>query len=717
MATITLNVTTTQDQNDGSSFQGLSLRDASLIANNNPSNEYIINLPAGTYDLTIKNVLIPPISDAENNTVDQATLFRSRLSTGDLDITGNVTIIGVDPATTIINAGTLTQPLPVVVDPNDPFPENPPTPTPTIGDRVFDVISSTRSGKSTNGNLVIQNVTIKNGTITEDNVDAVFTGGTINGGAINIDSGTTATFINSVIADSKTTLQGGGINNQGTLTLNKTIVSGHNSGDNAGGIYNTGTLTIRNSAIINNLADAAAPDVIEGGGGGVLNEAGATLIMVNTTVSGNKSASGTNQDGPGDVGGGILSRGITRIINSTIVNNSAQVGSGIYSETTTANTILYNTIVGNNTGSPDLDGFFDNRSAYNLVTNANGSILDANNGNIVGGATTGRVELFIGPLQNNGGTTPNHALLPGSPAIDAGDNSMVNYPLFFPDTPALDQRGSERISNGKIDIGAYEVFVAGTTTTTTTPTNTTNTAVTGVNPTTNTTTTPTNTTNTAVTGVNPTTNTTTTPTTPTDTAVTGVNPTTNTTTTPTNTTNTAVTGANTTTNTTVNITDASVVLHDTSEHNTDSLLNAPIYRFQNRNVPGTYLYTGTQEAQNIRTKFSNFKEEGFAFHVAEAPADNLIAMYRFQNSAKPGTYLYAGEQERQSILSNNRNFIDEGVAFYVYGADANKGQDIYRFQSLTNPGTYLFAGETEKNNIIANFSSNFTLEGVAFEVG
>ncbi|BAQ61272.1 alkaline phosphatase [Geminocystis sp. NIES-3708] len=99
-----------------------------------------------------------------------------------------------------------------------------------------------------------------------------------------------------------------------------------------------------------------------------------------------------------------------------------------------------------------------------------------------------------------------------------------------------------------------------------------------------------------------------------------------------------------------------------------------------------------------------------------APGDQLIPIYRFQNTDVVGTYLYTGEQERQSIKQNNPNFQEEGIAFYVYGADANKANDIYRFQNLDQPGTYLFVGEAEKNNILANFS-NFRLEGVAFEVG
>ena len=59
---------------------------------------------------------------------------------------------------------------------------------------------------------------------------------------------------------------------------------------------------------------------------------------------------------------------------------------------------------------------------------------------------------MLGPLQDNGGPTLTHALLPGSPAIDAGN------PNFTP-PPAFDQRGSPfvRVFNGRIDIGSFEV--------------------------------------------------------------------------------------------------------------------------------------------------------------------------------------------------------------------------------------------------------------------
>ncbi|WP_324282419.1 choice-of-anchor Q domain-containing protein [Cyanobacterium aponinum UTEX 3221] len=722
--TILLNVTTTEDQNDGSSFQGLSLRDAILIANADPDNHYTINLPAGTYNLTIKNVLLP----TTDTSADAATLFQSRLATGDLDIIGNITIIGEDPENTIIDAESLTQPLPPD-DSTNPFPDDPPVITPTIGDRVFDVLSGTNSGKTladgtpANGNLVLQNVTIQNGIITDENIDAT----TVNGGALNVDAEATATIINSIIADSSTTLQGGGINNSGTLTLEKTIVSGHNSGDNAGGIYNTGIMTIRDSAIINNLADAAAPDIIEGGGGGILNEAGATLIMVNTTVSGNRSASDDGNDppgGPGDGGGGILSRGTTRIINSTIVNNAAQVGSGIYSETTTANTILYNTIVGNNNGSPDLDGFFDSRSGFNLVSNANGSILDAKNGNIVGGDTTQRIDLKIGPLQDNGGPTPTHALLPGSLAINAGDTEQVNILFYFPDDPPLDQRGSERISGGRIDIGSYEVFVEATGNQQTVDNSSTpDTTTTGVNSTNTGTENPETNPDTTTTGVNNTNTGTENPDTNPDTTTTGVNNTNTGTENPETNPDTTTTGVNESTGTETNSETTTNIPDNTNpevvgSETTDSLLNDPFYRFQNSDRAGTYLYVGAEERTDILNNYSPpFIEEGFAFNVSYQQQDGLIRFNRFQSMETPGTYLFASEEESVSIRQNHSNtFDEEGIAFYAYGADAGIGQDVFRYQSKVNPGTYLFVLEAEKNTIDSQHASDFTYEGVAFEV-
>lgn len=147
----------------------------------------------------------------------------------------------------------------------------------------------------------------------------------------------------------------------------------------------------------------------------------------------------------------------------------------------------------------------------------------------------------------------------------------------------------------------------------------------------------------------------------------------------------------------------------------ESLLNDPLFRFQNSDRPGTYIYAGVAESQSIRQNFPQFVEEGFAFKVSEKADNQLMRFNRFQNMAVPGSYLYAGEAESQSIRQNFPNFKEEGIAFYALDANANLGVDIYRFQNTALPGTYIFVAEEEKNNILANFPQ-FTLEGVAFEV-
>jgi hypothetical protein len=148
----------------------------------------------------------------------------------------------------------------------------------------------------------------------------------------------------------------------------------------------------------------------------------------------------------------------------------------------------------------------------------------------------------------------------------------------------------------------------------------------------------------------------------------------------------------------------------------DDLLETNIFRFQNTDVPGTYIYVGEGEAQNIRDNFTNFEEEGLAFQVAVEPGDDLIPLYRFQSQTTPGTYIFVGEEERTGIKENfSEQFEEEGLAFYVYGVDADKGTPFSRFQNTGLPGTYLFAGPEEAENIEANFP-DFQNEGIAFEV-
>jgi hypothetical protein len=53
----------------------------------------------------------------------------------------------------------------------------------------------------------------------------------------------------------------------------------------------------------------------------------------------------------------------------------------------------------------------------------------------------------LGPLAANGGTTETLALLPGSPAIDAGSDMAC---------PSVDQRGVSHPQGPHCDIGAFE---------------------------------------------------------------------------------------------------------------------------------------------------------------------------------------------------------------------------------------------------------------------
>lgn len=144
-------------------------------------------------------------------------------------------------------------------------------------------------------------------------------------------------------------------------------------------------------------------------------------------------------------------------------------------------------------------------------------------------------------------------------------------------------------------------------------------------------------------------------------------------------------------------------------------LNSPLYRFQNLDRLGTYLFVDEVERQNVVNNFPQFKEEGYAFNLSKTPDDDLIVFNRFRNTAVSGTYLYAGEAESQNIRQNFPQFELEGVAFYAYDKDANRGVDIYRMQNSQQPGTYIFVGENEKNTILQDFP-HFQLEGVAFEV-
>jgi len=200
---------------------------------------------------------------------------------------------------------------------------------------------------------------------------------------------------------------GGGIDNENndTLTITNCTVSGNTAGL-GGGMFNGGPLTIGSITVSGNSA---------ANGGGIYNSGGGTATITDSTFSGNTASSG----------GGIFNIGTFTITNSTLSNNSASLGGGVFNNETLQ---IGETILDMGTSGANISNFGTVTSlGYNLSSDNGGGVLTGPGDQI-------NTNPMLGPLQNNGGPTFTHALLPGSPAINTGD------PIFTP-PPSFDQRG------------------------------------------------------------------------------------------------------------------------------------------------------------------------------------------------------------------------------------------------------------------------------------
>src|SRR5262249_21693161 len=155
------------------------------------------------------------------------------------------------------------------------------------------------------------------------------------------------------------------------------------------------------------------------------------LTVVNSTISSNSVPATITYGG----GGGIaVVNSLLTVRHSTITGNSAHSVGGIASNTTV---VLDHTIVAGNTSRDFSEPAFS--ASFSQIS------IGAD---------------FLGPLQDNGGPTFTHALLPGSPAIDAGDPNAVagvgTVPQYdqrgFPYTRVIDGDGD---GGSRIDIGAF----------------------------------------------------------------------------------------------------------------------------------------------------------------------------------------------------------------------------------------------------------------------
>jgi parallel beta-helix repeat protein len=261
--------------------------------------------------------------------------------------------------------------------------------------------------------------------------DLVLTDGQADfGGAIRVQTNSSLTLERVIVQDSSAINQGGGVWNQGNLTISDSRVVNNTSVGEAGGIYSDNWLSVIRSSIETNQSGDE--------GGGILIAAGEATLH-NTTVSGNQA---------GTRGGGLYNRGTTILTHVTIASNSgiSAQGGGIYGESGTVT--LDRSIVADNFAviRNDVAGSGIISGGYNLIEDT---------GEISGWETTDilNVDPGLSALNDYGGFAHTHAISSESAAIDNAVNS----------TAVLDARGVSRFQDGDrdttfvADIGSFEM--------------------------------------------------------------------------------------------------------------------------------------------------------------------------------------------------------------------------------------------------------------------
>jgi predicted outer membrane repeat protein len=269
---------------------------------------------------------------------------------------------------------------------------------------------------------------ISDGTTFDGNIAQVSGGAIFNGldGVLNLE--------NSSVRNNETIDgSGGGISNFGGMTISSSTLDG-NTSNAGGGIFNTGALTVTNSTVSNNVATGvyATPVFLSY----ALGDSDPDTILINTTVSGNQ----------GELYGGVYIRGRGAIVYSTIVDNSCnRTGCGINFALDLGIVQIKNSIVANNVPG-DCDFGASPPSSTSLGEN-----LDSDGACPFFAITS---HPLLGPLADNGGPTMTHALLSGSPAI----NAVTDCTDVSSNPVTVDQRWETRPSplGGQCDIGAYE---------------------------------------------------------------------------------------------------------------------------------------------------------------------------------------------------------------------------------------------------------------------
>jgi len=267
------------------------------------------------------------------------------------------------------------------------------------------------------------------------NADVILSGLTLThgsgrfGGAVAVFEGN-LTLRNAVVSDSSALFSGGNLYvESGSLTVQETTISGGAADDGGGIAAEQGLLAIDRSTLTANQADR----------GGAIYAAGAITQIASSAISGNSAASSG-----GGVFGELLSTFEVRY--TTVSGNTAGLAGGSFHLQSQSTLILDHAIVANGTPQDLVQAGSKISSVWSLIEAPAGAINGLIADNILG------ADPGLAPLADNGGPTQTHALLPGSPALNAGD------PAAIASAPATDQRGPGflRIIGGRVDLGSYE---------------------------------------------------------------------------------------------------------------------------------------------------------------------------------------------------------------------------------------------------------------------
>ena len=277
------------------------------------------------------------------------------------------------------------------------------------------------------------------------------------------------------------------------VSMNDLVLRDGVAAPQGGGIFNLGDLSLERVVVTENTQDAAGPANFEFGGGGIYNGDSATLSLTDSTVSDNTSV---NQPGggvygffdssitvtrstisgnvAGDVAGGLRTLGNATIVNSTVSGNTSTAwhGGGVFHTDgvlTVTNSTFAENVAPAGTASGILVGTFGapaSATITNSVLRGEGgafacaieggaaAVITSGGSNVISDGSCNPIasdqsntDALLGPLTDNGGPTLTHALLEGSPAIDAADDTVC---------PETDQRGVARPQGPSCDVGSYE---------------------------------------------------------------------------------------------------------------------------------------------------------------------------------------------------------------------------------------------------------------------